>query len=77
MDDTDPGALGVYHLLVSQALIRFFGVIPNEALAYATLTHLFGYIAITIVGTIFAFIFTQRLKIRSVGRLLKPEEEKE
>lgn len=71
-----PGALGVYHLFVSQTLTRLFGVVPDEALAYATLTHLFGYIAITIIGTIFAFIFTQRLKIRSVGRLLEAEEEK-
>lgn len=71
-----PGALGVYHLFVSQALTRLFGVAQDEALAYATLTHLFGYIAITIVGAIFAFIFTQRLKIRSVGKLLQAEEEK-
>jgi len=69
-----PGALGVYHLFVSQTLARLFGVLPDEALAYATLTHLFGYIAITIVGIIFAFIFTQRLKIRSVGKLLEVEE---
>jgi hypothetical protein len=71
-----PGALGVYHLFVSQTLTRLFGVVPDEALAYATLTHLFGYVAITIVGAIFAFIFTQRLKIRSVGKLLEEEEEK-
>lgn len=71
-----PGGLGVYHLLVSQALIRFFAVSPDEALAFATLTHLFGYVAITIVGTVFAFIFTQRLKIHSVRKLLEDEEKK-
>jgi len=71
-----PGALGVYHLFVSQTLTRLFGIAPDEALAYATLTHLLGYIAITIVGAIFAFIFTQRLKILSVGKLLEVEEEK-
>ena len=71
-----PGALGVYHLFVSQTLIHLFEVAPDEALAYATLTHLFGYIAITIVGTIFAFIFTQRLKLRTVGKLFKTEEGK-
>jgi hypothetical protein len=70
-----PGGLGVYHLFVSQTLIRFFGVVPDEALAYATLTHLFGYVAITVVGTIFAFIFTQRLKIRSVGSFLGAKDE--
>ncbi len=72
-----PGALGVYHLFVSQTLIRLFGVAPDEALAYATLTHLLGYIAITIIGAIFAFVFTQRLKIRSVGRLFETEERQE
>jgi len=71
-----PGALGVYHLFVSQTLIKLFGVVPDEALAYATLTHLFGYIAITIVGAIFAFVFTQRLKIGSIGMLFKTEAEK-
>ncbi len=70
-----PGALGVYHLFVSQALTRLFGVVQDEALAYATLTHLFGYIAIAVIGAVFAFAFTRRLKIRSVGKLLKPGEE--
>ncbi len=69
-----PGALGVYHLFVSQAMTRFFNVPSDESLAYATLTHLFGYVAITIVGAVFAFIFSQRLKIRSVGKLLDVEE---
>ncbi len=70
-----PGATGVYHLFVSQALINIANVPKDEALAYATLTHLFGYIAITIVGAIFAIIFTQRLRIKSVGKLFKTEEE--
>lgn len=70
-----PGALGVYHLFVSQAMTRFFHVPPDESLAYATLTHLFGYIAITIVGATFAFIFAQRLHIKSIRRLFKTEEE--
>ena len=69
-----PGALGVYHLFVSQTLARFFGVVPDEALAYATLTHLFGYIGITVLGAIFAFIFTRKLRIKSIGKLLETEE---
>jgi uncharacterized protein (TIRG00374 family) len=72
-----PGALGVYHLFVSQALTKLFGVVQDEALAYATLTHLFGYITITVVGAVFAFTFTRRLKIRSVGKLIEAGEESE
>ena len=70
-----PGATGVYHLFVSQALMIISGVPKDEALAYATLTHLFAYVAITIVGAIFALIFAQRLRVRSLGRLIKTEEE--
>jgi len=70
-----PGALGVYHLFVSQALTKLFGVPQDEALAYATLTHFFGYISITIAGAIFAFIFTHRLKIQSVRGFLEAEKE--
>ena len=66
-----PGATGVYHLFVSQALVRIANVPKDEALAYATLTHLFGYIAITIVGAIFALIFTQRLRVKSLGKLVR------
>ncbi len=71
-----PGGTGVYHLFVSEALVVISGVPKDEALTYATLTHLFGYIAITIVGSIFAVIFTRKLKSRSLGKLIKTEVEK-
>ncbi len=71
-----PGGTGVYHLFVSAALIAISGVPKDEALTYATLTHLFGYIAITIVGSIFAIIFTRKLKSRSLGKLTKTEVDK-
>lgn len=70
-----PGAVGVYHLFVSQSLIKLFGVSPDQALAYATLTHLFGYVAITVVGSIFLFAFAQKLKVRSIRRLWQGSEE--
>ncbi len=70
-----PGGTGVYHLFVSQALVIISGVPKDEALTYATLTHLFGYIAITIVGSIFAVIFARKLKSRSLGKLIKTEVE--
>lgn len=70
-----PGAMGVYHLFVSQALVIISNVPKAEALTYASLTYLFGYIAITIVGSIFALIFTRRLKIRSLSKLIKAGED--
>ncbi|MGO9480494.1 MAG: lysylphosphatidylglycerol synthase transmembrane domain-containing protein [Candidatus Kryptoniota bacterium] len=69
-----PGATGVYHLFVSQALVKIANVPKDEALAYATLTHLFGYIAITIVGAVFALIFTQRLRVKSLANLVPPKD---
>lgn len=70
-----PGGMGVYHLFVSQALVIISGVPKAEALTYATLTYFFGYIAITIVGSIFAIIFTRKLKARSLGKLIATDEE--
>lgn len=70
-----PGAMGVYHLFVSQALVIISHVPKAEALTYATLTYFFGYIAITIVGAIFSLLFTRRLKARSLGKLVETEEE--
>ncbi len=72
-----PGGAGVYHLFVSQALMAISGVPKDEALAYATLTHLFGYIAITVVGGIFAIIFTRKLKSRSLGKLVEQDTPRE
>ncbi len=69
-----PGATGVYHLFVSEALVIISGVPKVEALTYGTLTQLFSYVAITIVGAIFALIFTQRLRMKSVGKLVDVEE---
>ena len=69
-----PGATGVYHLFVSQALMTIASVPKDEALAYATLTHLLGYIGITIVGAVFALIFAQRLRVKSVGKLFSRRE---
>lgn len=70
-----PGGMGVYHLFVSQALMIISNVPKAEALTYASLTFLFGYIAITIVGSIFTMIFIRRLKIKSLGRLIKAGED--
>ena len=70
-----PGGVGVYHLFVSQALVIISGVPKDEALAYASVTFWFGYIAVTIVGSIFILIFARKLKIKSLGKLMRIEEE--
>ena len=72
-----PGAVGVYHLFVSQSLTRLFGVRPDISLAYATLTHLFGYVGITVIGSVFVLVFSQRLRLSSMRKLFKAGDEGE
>ncbi len=48
-----PGAVGVYHWLIKNAMARFFGVPPEAALAYATLTHGVNYLVQIVLGGLF------------------------
>lgn len=48
-----PGAFGVYHVLIRDAMILFYGLTSEEALAYATLTHGVNYLIQVIVGGLF------------------------
>ena len=48
-----PGAFGVYHWLIKNAMVRFYGIGPEEAFAYATLTHGVNYLVQVIVGGLF------------------------
>jgi len=48
-----PGAFGVYHVLISNSMILFYGLRSEEALAYATLTHGVNYLIQVIVGGLF------------------------
>ena len=48
-----PGGTGSYHVFASQSLSKLFGVAEAVALSYATLTHGFGYLGITIIGLYF------------------------
>lgn len=48
-----PGALGVYHLLIQGALVKLYGISPEEGLAYATVTHGINYLVQVIVGGFF------------------------
>ena len=56
-----PGGIGVYHSLIQTAMVTLFGVKPEEALAYATLTHGVNLIVCFVVGGIF-FIHENRIE---------------
>ena len=51
-----PGGAGTYHFFVSQALVLMYGISPETAIAFATLTHASNYLLTTIVGIIFMAI---------------------
>lgn len=48
-----PGALGVYHFLIQNAMMQFYGLSPEIALAYATLTHGVNYLIQILTGGLF------------------------
>jgi uncharacterized protein (TIRG00374 family) len=48
-----PGAFGVYHWLIQNAMMKLYGISSEEALAYATLTHAINYIVQVGVGGLF------------------------
>jgi glycosyltransferase 2 family protein len=51
-----PGAIGVYHSVVQVAMVSFYGISREEALAYATLNHGVNYIVQVLIGLICLFI---------------------
>jgi uncharacterized protein (TIRG00374 family) len=48
-----PGATGTYHWVTRECLVRLFGVDVEVALSYATVTHLLGFVAVTVVGLVY------------------------
>ncbi|MGB9912610.1 MAG: lysylphosphatidylglycerol synthase transmembrane domain-containing protein [Candidatus Kapaibacteriota bacterium] len=48
-----PGAIGVYHFLIQNALHKLYGVGMEEALAYATVTHAVNFLTQVVVGGLF------------------------
>jgi len=48
-----PGGTGTYHFFISQSLAALFGVPPEAAIAFATLTHASNYLLTTLTGFIF------------------------
>ena len=51
-----PGAIGVFHVVVQNALVSIYGVDPAEGLAYATINHGINYFVQVIPGGIFFFM---------------------
>jgi uncharacterized protein (TIRG00374 family) len=46
-----PGnSAGTFHLFTKMALVNIFGVNPETALGYATVSHLLGFIALLVIG---------------------------
>ena len=48
-----PGALGVFHFLIQNTLVKLYGISSEAALAYATVNHGIGYLLQVVVGGIF------------------------
>ncbi|MGB9773984.1 MAG: lysylphosphatidylglycerol synthase transmembrane domain-containing protein [Bacteroidota bacterium] len=48
-----PGGTGTFHSLITETLVRLYGVNHEVALSYATVTHGMGYIGVTVVGIIY------------------------
>jgi uncharacterized protein (TIRG00374 family) len=48
-----PGATGTYHWVTRECLVRLFGVDVEVALSYATVTHLLGFVSVTVVGLLY------------------------
>ncbi len=48
-----PGAIGVFHFLIQNTLVKLYGVSSEAALAYATVNHGIGYLLQVVVGGLF------------------------
>jgi uncharacterized protein (TIRG00374 family) len=48
-----PGATGTYHWVTKECLVHLFGVNVEVALSYATVTHLVGFVSVTVVGLLY------------------------
>lgn len=48
-----PGAIGMYHWLISGAMVTLYGINKEDALAYATITHAANFIVQVGIGLVF------------------------
>ena len=61
-----PGGTGSYHWLAKETLVRVFGVDAEVALSYATVTHLLGFVSVSLVG--FFYFLRDNLKFSEAIR---------
>lgn len=45
-----PGSVGVFHIVVKLILVSFYGIQPEQALAFATVNHGVGYLVQVVIG---------------------------
>jgi uncharacterized protein (TIRG00374 family) len=76
-----PGATGTYHWVTRECLSRLFGVNVEVALTYATVTHILGFVSVTLVGLVYFLRdhlkFSEALRAKEgneIGGMLAPEE---
>lgn len=67
-----PGATGTYHWVAREGLVRLFGVDVEVALSYATVTHLLGFVAVTLVGLL--YFLRDNLKVSEALRSSQQDE---
>ncbi len=48
-----PGAIGIFHFFIQNTIVKLYGINPEAALAYATVTHTVGYLIQVGIGGIF------------------------
>ncbi len=65
-----PGALGVYHLAIQTAMVVIYKITPEDALAYATLTHAINYLIQLGLG---GWYFLKENSFKKSSLYLKPQ----
>lgn len=64
-----PGGIGPYHAAITSALTGVFGVSPDVAMAYATLTHAANYLITAIVGI--GFVLAEGVSLGDLSNATK------
>lgn len=69
-----PGGIGVFHSLVTTAMVRLYGIRHEEALAYATVSHGVNYLITFIVGAGY-FLRENKVALNIKDIAANPDEE--
>jgi glycosyltransferase 2 family protein len=60
-----PGSIGSFHLLVSQALMLCSGLTQDNALAFATVMHIFAFVLVPCLASLVCLVINNRLSAKS------------